>query len=372
MNYVELLRKIGKAYSREDIEKQVIKGRINNTVGRTLCRYLDFFSQKSPVPFDMQLKWDISYYHHTNEYSGAGAERTFLLPEKLSLESFHITFYYDEIEIVNSKEDRHTIKDLYVTVIFKMLNDQWFYPSDIRGRRGKATFTEYKKGYRHSHLPSRPPSNDFMELTTFCLGDGELHNTMSLLIGEQDWEMLELMMHQIGTYVRWESIEGVPYISMSTLVDEDYNLSDLADKKAYEIAETALKGRNACYSLLRWTYNGKKKRYEIQGEECIENFLIDAMERNNIYPSHFYFKDAADNLFSEDTITAELLEVNLASLSTFHFQNREIKLSIEGKPLKAENRKLYPHKKLIQYAKQLLEYHANAYKIRESRIKEFH
>lgn len=146
-----------------------------------------------------------------------GEERVWVDPHDSS--SFDIYIHFPELEIVNSRNSRHTITNLYVN--FKVEGiDIEETNSNIcsilcNGDRQTLTIEEYSSKYLHSHLPSM--RNDNFGYKTFCLGAsnfGQILVEVSMNMSEESWMMLFL---SLESYLKWESLEGGPYIQMRNI-----------------------------------------------------------------------------------------------------------------------------------------------------------
>jgi len=372
----KFLERGGRSVDPEYLQHLEDSGRLNKYQAKNLNALYDIMKRRVSIPWDIQIEWEIIYTLHTNEYGVcAKAKEEHRIPHHLSFHNAHIILLYEDIEIRNSKGVTHPIKDLYVYLpvgVSKVGNGVFF--STPYGRRGKTTLAEFKRGYRHSHLGSRAMNSTdlYTDKSAFCLGMGEISNTLGLISGNLDEEMFELLLHQLDVYVRWESLEGIPFMHITNLIGADYNLPVLDDTTARSVVEQAIQAKWSNFNLLRWKYNSKTGKYEIADTECVENFLIHLRDKGMINWQHFLYKDPAGKLFMEDTFTDTGLEIMISRQEYFYFQNRKVTLIVDGKPLKATgDRQLYPHQKLVAHAKQFLEYRANASQIRESRIKEF-
>lgn len=185
--------------------------------------------------------------------------------------NFLILIKFPEIVITNTRRQKHTIRDLFVRIKFEsrisILDHPYYvrhdrekrYKEDLGdnitqtldmgdnyepinyrlkgyrikhnmdGMRGIVTPAEYQSCYAHSHLGSRS-GNVFTEWGGYCLGSGEINETFTMLSVEFNMGLFELLLHQITVYVRWESIEGAPFIRMDTITSgvaiSDYKVID--------------------------------------------------------------------------------------------------------------------------------------------------
>ena len=125
---------------------------------------------------------------------------------------------YPEIEITNTKKEKHTIKNL--VVVFPLRWDsllrKWQI-EDMRGLRLTLSYLELNKRYPHSHLSSLPLTGTFKSMTStkFCLGSSTLGMSIAEYNTESNKEqsnlVLEGILYTLDTYVTWESLEGVPH-----------------------------------------------------------------------------------------------------------------------------------------------------------------
>ena len=125
---------------------------------------------------------------------------------------------YPEIEITNTKKEKHTIKNL--VVVFSLKWDSHFKKwkiDEMTGLRLTLSYLELNKLYSHSHLNSSDLANDFKSMTSskFCLGSSTLGMSIAEYNTESNKEqsnlILEGILYTLDTYVTWESLEGVPY-----------------------------------------------------------------------------------------------------------------------------------------------------------------
>ena len=90
---------------------------------------------------------------------------------------------------------------------------------DMRTIRTSFTLAELHSGYSHSHSPSRPydiktPIYTYTRGRSCCLGTGPLGQLMGDYI---DSNILMSLCIYIEKWVRWESLEGGPYIKMEKI-----------------------------------------------------------------------------------------------------------------------------------------------------------
>ena len=173
----------------------------------------------------------------------------------------NLYIHFPLINISNSLEQRHTIKDMYVKI---EINRVYIY-----GWRKTLSYKEYKSSYSHSHTPF-----DTGSFCKFCLGSSVFNSlVMDVMVckSRANWEMLLL---SIENYLSWESLEGGPYRRISDIGNtsclSSFELCEAfapviphIPKECFEVSKIGIsfiKGRqdffNACdkYSKIRELY----------------------------------------------------------------------------------------------------------------------
>ena len=135
-----------------------------------------------------------------------------------------ILIYFPEFTIKNSSGDTHKILDLYVVLKPVLCSNGPNFGNSIYGFRTTLTDKEYSSGYIHSHISSIDVYFEHFSLNnyvykSFCLGSSEVIDIMQILNNSSSFDknMFELLLLTLDTYVKWESLEGGPYIKMSSI-----------------------------------------------------------------------------------------------------------------------------------------------------------
>ena len=135
----------------------------------------------------------------------------------------NVYIWFPKETISNNKGQNHTIYDLYIKVKFV---DSRFM--DMRTIRTSFTLAELYSGYLHSHSPSMPYVRSNTMIRTYtgerscCLGTGPLGQLMGDYI---DSNILMSLCIYIEKWVRWESLEGGPYVRMEQIGNIGLNTS---------------------------------------------------------------------------------------------------------------------------------------------------
>jgi len=132
-----------------------------------------------------------------------------------------VVIHYPELKVTNKLNRSIHITDMYVQFHITQQGD--IHKKGLLGRRGSFTESQLEKNYSHSHLPSSATTF----FTSFCLGSGT-DITMSMMMlyeqmlnknKEEVPNVFNLFLLNLKAYLQYESLEGGPYIKMSTLTD---------------------------------------------------------------------------------------------------------------------------------------------------------
>lgn len=136
--------------------------------------------------------------------------------------------HFPEVHMTNSKNQKHTIYDLFVRI--PMTANGREITGSIEGRRMTISPSEVLAGYRHSHL--RPME---LRFSPFCLGDTHNADMVQDMIGGGIKEdQFFLFLHQLEPYVAWESLEGGPYNRMEGLGGGARSLQNSARRPSFQ------------------------------------------------------------------------------------------------------------------------------------------
>lgn len=126
---------------------------------------------------------------------------------------FQCTVYHPEITITNEKGMSHKITDVYVSVVFPSLT--------ISLGRTSYSPEEVAMGYIHSHVHS---GNYFTQMNDFCTGGSDtpinrIKRNIKNFNGTNDefTTLISSFIIEVERMIRIESLEGGPYIRMSSI-----------------------------------------------------------------------------------------------------------------------------------------------------------
>jgi hypothetical protein len=147
-----------------------------------------------------------------------GPDRVELNNAVIKASNFILVIHFPEIELRNSRNSKHTIRDLWVQFACSLQPDNaghgYVMSMRPRGKRTTASLKELQTGFAHSHLPVQAA---LAEYHNFCLGQSSfasIVDNLKLNGSEEDWE---LMLLSLTNYVSWESLEGGPHINMTSI-----------------------------------------------------------------------------------------------------------------------------------------------------------
>lgn len=126
---------------------------------------------------------------------------------------------YPHITITNTRKESREIEELYCVLTF----NKSFLLKGFEGFRAKMSFNDVKNGYRHSHLNSRSLESLF-SVSAFCTGSTDLTALKSEFMEGFDADRFDLFLYQINNFVEWESLEGTPYVHLSTVNNRNFTV----------------------------------------------------------------------------------------------------------------------------------------------------
>jgi hypothetical protein len=231
-------------------KRNVDLNRINNllyykTLNKNLSNIFWFYNiikdelQKQGYDYDIYLSYDYTSHalsdtfgilnHQTNakipfnyfEYKSSTYNGDLVLKIMHYYPRLTVVIHYPELKVTNKLNRSIHITDMYVQFHITQQGD--IHNKGLLGRRGSFTELQLEKNYSHSHLPSSAT----VGFTNFCLGSGT-DITMSMMMlyeqvlnknKEEVPNVFNLFLLNLKAYLQYESLEGGPYIRMSTLTD---------------------------------------------------------------------------------------------------------------------------------------------------------
>lgn len=290
---------------------------------------------------------------------------------KIIIEVRKIVIYFPEIKITNSRKREHNIVDLFVACNLSVYNKQ-LYLADLQGGRMKLSFAEFTSSYLHSHLPAQqinaernPPYYNH-----FCTGSGHINEAIAEINSDGfSIEKFTTYLLNLYTLVSWESIEGTPHISMSSISARvsnarEYYPSDTNFQSLYKTLIRDYIGKETV-PVLNFTLENNK--FKLKEDEDFEKFLFskDFTETEKLRylctlsnNGRYYLYGSDPQYSSVPTFTREYI-----------FQGISKPLEVYGAPGKdKEEIKYIIHPQIKDKIKKEIEYECNKKAIRKSTV----
>ena len=232
--------------------------------------------------------------------------------------------WFPKETISNSNGQKHTIYDLYIEVKFV---DSVFM--DMHTIRTSFTLAELQSGYSHSHSPSRPYAHAgdtvsrYAEERSCCLGTGPLHHLIGYYI---DSNILMSLCIYIEKWVRWESLEGGPYIRMEQIGNTGLKTTSLPQSlpSLKDLLESCYVPKSLIQNL-NWSV--VKKEYKILNP--IEYFMLGIIIPSEKYYTYRLYPSGiiGSNVDIYASLRAAVKQWDLSN-TDFWFKGEEIPMKI--------------------------------------------
>ncbi len=290
---------------RTHLDKLVINRNITPQEARYIYNLYTIAQEIIPDNFDIQFTFTTSFKKHFNEY-GHREAMVFEVFDRFIVDRVYIIRHFPEFTIVNSTGKEHKIKNLFVRAEITLHTESGFpVVTELQGVRTTLNRREFGAGYAHSHLRNQQfkTLGFYPSYSKFCTGSGEINESLTLNSGhwEVDEDMFKMLLLQLDTYVRWESLEGAPHMYLADILnDKMYDaVDDTSSSVRLEMYEEVLNyianEDNSENIDLDWEIN--KYNYKVVDNEKLDTLLSRALQP--IYPFRFYYKDQNGKLYSK-------------------------------------------------------------------------
>lgn len=188
-----------------------------------------------------------------------------------------IYIYIPDLTVTNELGLSIDIKGLLLKLTYSVVQDRIVFYS-MEGTRTHLNLSQYIRGYFHSHLPrcDMPSGNPFRN---FCLGSTPLKG---IIVGreEHDPESLDYFFGLIHSFIRTESLEGVPHIKMELVMDIGKSIAELLKPPVVRMEALLNIGKHMLdNNALEYNYvkSGIIPRISIKrgDNELLDKYLID-------------------------------------------------------------------------------------------------
>lgn len=196
-----------------------------------------------------------------------------------------IIIHFPTIDMTNSRNEKHTIHDMYVSFsIDNVVSEDsvMVVKVDMSAIRTTFTLAEVKTNFMHSHINS----GSFLTWSPFCMGSGTPFAIMVMNISyvptRDNWELLFLSLER---FLAWESIEGTPYMSMRYIkigaVNDNVALEDELNRMMPTLTKDVMMFDDRPYfeinhQFITWVNNNSRIRDISQIDEDNIKALIDS------------------------------------------------------------------------------------------------
>lgn len=163
---------------------------------------------------NIQITTSVNEYMSTPQFSAMQDEPVLnLFQSQISNFRYLIIIRFPKVEISNSNKNKATIYDLFVRITID--KDYQF-----RGYQMCVTsFTPstFLSGYSHSHMRAFNVNSYFPAFHDVCLGEGPLAMSLAKRTKLNVINDFKLLIYNIKEYVKWESLEGGPFIRIADI-----------------------------------------------------------------------------------------------------------------------------------------------------------
>lgn len=132
---------------------------------------------------------------------------------------YTLTIHYPIVEITNSANEHYTAYDFFIKILFGTdYSNTYVIYKNMSFTRTTVTEREYEGNWFHPHIKGTIG----VYSSNFCLGTGPLKRLLETLSSGGNLNLTNTAMFalltNLDTYLKWESIEGGPYVRIPTLL----------------------------------------------------------------------------------------------------------------------------------------------------------
>ena len=149
--------------------------------------------------------------------------------DHVEVSSNFVYILFPDLTVTNELGLSIDIQGLVVRLEYRVISDNEVMFQNMQGLRIQTDLTQFLGFYSHSHLP-KFGLDDFGR---FCLG---ADTPMKAALDTTEVDM-DVVFGNVNSFVRNESVEGVPHIKLDTVLDLNNVLSNLLKSKTPEIRQ---------------------------------------------------------------------------------------------------------------------------------------
>jgi hypothetical protein len=211
---------------------------------------------------------------------------------------------WDYITIRNSRGATHDIKDLLLGLPIETTA----FTGRMKGQRATISYIEYSSGYRHSHLPGHQ-----WEPSDFCTGSDGINDVWSDLqmtaVDDENFDVkFEGFLHQMDSFVRYESIEGVPHIYIRNIREGSSNRYNIMNSDIRNMTTDIL--RYIPLDLVTFSYDVKESLVQLNESTELDKAMVQALDMSN--------RSYDDRMFSQRLPNGELISFQDDGISNYN------------------------------------------------------
>lgn len=180
---------------------------------------------------------------------------------KFNDKEYTLILHYPKVEVTNSANEHYIAYDFFIKILFGTDPTKTYVTyKNMSFTRTTVTEKEYEGNWFHPHIKGTIGAFS----SNFCLGSGPLKNLIQMISDGGTFHLTNTavfaLLTNLDTYLKWESIEGGPYVRIPTLlsntVQNKYPLSNDRHKQkafAYAFIDDAQEELlEVCEKLLRY------------------------------------------------------------------------------------------------------------------------
>lgn len=347
------------------IKAQIIKGRVRN--GDYWTNFDSIVSVLNDVYPDT---WDIFTEVQLNQkYDDSdNISYSFVI-------NINIVILFKKFNITNGRGSGHTIHDMYIKLTHypRSINSEYHMTfSGFNGMRMGHTMPEIISHYTHSHM-SGGVGGANITFHGFCLGSGEINNTITMLGSKYTDNIFKLFLYQLQTYLEWESLAGRPYKKY-----RDISTKDKLGEISYNIKKTF-------YVKMIEHYKNIASTYGIHVVPNLDYVIINGVTRikdNERFETYLRFKGVTENKYSDSYSNPEKIwlavkdtegnyfslersnynsQINIDAMKNrvFSFRGEPVKYTVISDETAEVSKEIYIHPQIKNYVRARIEQKIN-------------
>ena len=294
-----------------------------------------------------------------------------------------LVIHFPSFIVTNSSHEHITVKDFFFRMIFT-IDGSRFIINEFSGSRTTFSYADHTSNYRWSHLSRKGDSSYPPVFTSFCFGDGDIPllrnqfnqtpdrsprnvSTESAKIAVTREQIFRLLLLNIESYLKWESLEGGPHHRMAdvfahgniwtpTLITNEvvHDRCDRIMNNYKHLIDCDIVFSNGTYQIV------DNQKFDLSLANIIKNNFSSERSRNLL------FKKGDDGTLYE--ISSVRTKGKVSDIPLI-FQEKEYFCTVESDTVHIDNDTFYTNPLLKQYAKSILDYAINYESTKSSFIK---